>query len=134
MVLTHSCGPKLLPVFFFRMTMKWTKGHDELLVNEILLFEPYTYKEGTLEHGNIWNNIAESLNQVKQPAFSVTKRSVKDRYNLLASKHKKKRKDEERASGISPEDSELSKGLQQLEEMFEQADSEFTTLSNGKKN
>ena len=115
------------------MTIKWTKDHDELLVKEILSFEPYTYKEGTLERGNIWSNIAESLNQVKQPAFSVTKRSVRDRYNLLASKHKKKGKDEERASAISPEDNELSKGLQDLEERFEQADSEFTRLSNGKK-
>ena len=113
--------------------MKWTKDHDDLLVKEILLFEPYTYKEGTLERGNICSNIAESLNQVKQPAFSVTKRSVRDRYNLLASKHKKKRKNEERASGISPEDSELSKRLQDLEERFEQTDSEFTRLSNEKK-
>ena len=42
------------------MTMKWKKDHNEHLVKGILLFESYTYKEGTLEHGNIWSKIAVS--------------------------------------------------------------------------
>ena len=109
--------------------MKLSNNHDDLPVKEILLFEPHTYKHRTCRVTK--SSKATSIQLYEK--INHKKKSIRDRYNLLAAKHKKKRKNEERSSGISPEDSELSKGLQDLEERFEQADSEFAKLANWKK-
>ena len=62
--------------------MNWTTQHDDLLLREVLLVEPYQFKEKTKARGNAWNMIAADLNSIEHVTFHVTKRSVRDRYNL----------------------------------------------------
>ena len=46
--------------------------------------QPFKAKKGSPERGRIWNLVAESLNQIDKPKFKVNKRSVRERFNLLA--------------------------------------------------
>ena len=75
--------------------MRWTKDHDLILLKEILLFEPYSQKRGSPERGRVWEQIAESLNDQRE---------------------------EECASGISPEISEVDECLGDIIERFEERD------------
>ena len=89
--------------------MRWLQEHDMALMQEILVFEPWEYRHGSSERGNIWERISESLNSLKELQFQVNARSVRDRYKLLADKFKHKERDELNASGISPEVTDLDK-------------------------
>ena len=104
--------------------MKWTRKHDCLFVRELLLFEPWKYRKGTPERVEIWANIAASLKQVQDPKFKTDKRSVRDRFNKLIKDHKKKARDEQRASGIFPEQDEEDNALDDIVTMVEEAESE----------
>ena len=73
--------------------MLWTPQHDILLCREILLVEPYQHKPSTRERGQAWYTIAADLNCITEVNFSVTKRSVRDRFNLLVDKFKKQERD-----------------------------------------
>ena len=99
--------------------MEWTNIHDVLLCREILVVEPYTAKPRTNQRGQLWNKIAENLNKLAEPKFSVAQRSVRDRFKLLVDKFKKRMASEERGSGISPEMSELETPLEEIIELEE---------------
>ena len=94
--------------------MEWTYEHDVMFCKEVRLMQPFKAKKGSPERGRIWNLIAESLNQIDKPKFRVNKRSVKERFNLLAEKYKTKIRNEEKASGISPEITELDMLLEEI--------------------
>ena len=76
--------------------------HDEMLCREIT---------GTKKPGNHWNKkehccerkkrkeVAENLNQIEAVYFTVDKRAVRDRYNLLARELKTKSQKEEKKTG-----------------------------------
>ena len=51
--------------------MVWTRQHEEILVREIFTYEPYNYKSGTAQRGELWKLIAESLNTLEDPLFTV---------------------------------------------------------------
>ena len=82
--------------------------------------QPFKAKKGSPERGRIWNLIAESLNQIDKPKFKVNKRSVRERFNLLAEKYKTKIRNEEKASGISPEITELDMLLEEILALVEE--------------
>ena len=113
--------------------MLWTEEHDKMLIREIFLYEVWEYRHGSQERGQLWENIADSLNKLHNPQFRVTQRSVRDRFAALVKNHKAKKKEEDRASGISPEQSEVDDGMLQLIEHFDQADNEHGRLSEEKK-
>ena len=107
--------------------MEWKPECDILLLQEIIVSEPYNYKASTRERGKIWDEITETERLNASDAFAnklKQKRAVRDRYSLLAKKYKKKMTDEETASGISPEMSEMDKLLEQIIERFEESDRE----------
>ena len=105
--------------------MMWTNQHDILLCREIMLEEPYKFKHGSRERGQCWDKIANSLNSVEKPKFNVDQRSVRDHYMKLGKMHKRKMAAEERASGISPEHTELDEALQDIIERSEGAQDEL---------
>ena len=108
--------------------MNWTNRHDTLLLREILLYEPWSQRAGSVERGQIWKNIADSLNALSDPQFRVTDRSVRDHYKLLDKKYKKKINDENKATGIDvPEESELEQALRNAAEMFHDGDLKIET-------
>ena len=105
--------------------MEWKPELDELLLQEIIVSEPYMYKPFTRESGHMWEDIADRLN--KNPEFKnkiKQKRAIRDHYNLLAKKFQRKIAEEKKASGISPELSELEKLLEEIIEKFEEGERE----------
>ena len=87
--------------------MKWSTTHDELLMREILLFQPWEPKYASKERGQCWERISVSLNELKDVSFKVAQRSVQDRYQVLEKAFKKTRNEEEKASGINPVETDL---------------------------
>lgn len=96
--------------------MEWSDKHDITLCREVLVMEPYQYPYRSKERGDVWNNIAINLNGLDHPRFKVNKRSVRDRLTLLITKYKAKVREEENASGISCEESELDQALEEIVE------------------
>ena len=100
--------------------MIWTEAHDDFLVREILVVEPYRYKQGTVKRGEAWTQVSEILNAVEYPKFRVNQRGVRDRYTTLEKAFKKKMADEEKSSGtIPPELTDLEIGIREIIEKFE---------------
>ena len=106
---------------YSRKRMKRTNDHDIILLREILLFEPWNYKYGSKERGHCWERISESLNQLKDICFKVTQRSVQDHYQTLEKAYKKQRREEDKQSGISPEETEVDVALADIIERFEES-------------
>ena len=102
--------------------MKWTEEHETLMLRELMLVQPWQHRKGSVERGEDWENLAKSLNNIKEPKFRVSQRSVRDHYILLEKRFRRKNREEERASGISPEESELDELLQEIVEMFDESD------------
>ena len=92
-------------------------------------------REVERERAKLWEQIAMSLNSVSVPQFSVTLRSVRDRVNLvLIKKHKKKVAEENKASGITPDEpSEFELGMDEICEKAEAADRDQQVMSEEKK-
>ena len=53
---------KLLFYFSFSQQMRWTSGHDVMLLRKVLFLEPWKPKYGSQERGKVWEKIAISLN------------------------------------------------------------------------
>ncbi|XP_028412849.1 caldesmon-like [Dendronephthya gigantea] len=93
---------------------QWTEDHDILLCREILVCEPFYLKPRSQERGKTWDKIAQNLNMLHHPKFRVTSRSVRDRCSLLTAKRAQKLNDEEKASGIDVEETELDNLLEEI--------------------
>ena len=86
------------------------------ICQKILVLEPFKAKKGSIARGQIWDKIANNLNSLQHPQFRVTKRSVRERYTLLSDKFRAKMRDEEKASGIDTDLSDVEKALEEIEE------------------
>ena len=106
--------------FIFRQqVMAWTKQHDILLCREILHIQPWLHRHGSVERGQLWDEIAAVLNSLEKPGFKVTFRSVRDRYGLLVKKYKTKWNEEGKSSGTNPDYTELDGALMDLIQRFD---------------
>ena len=59
--------------------MEWKEEHDVLLCREILVSQPFKFKERTVERGKIWDEIANRLNncQTKIPCEqAISQRAI----------------------------------------------------------
>ena len=100
--------------------MQWSNEHDLVFVKELILYEPWRYRQGSLERGQIWKRISEALNSMEKPKFKVTDRSIRDHLNVLMKKFRKKENEERKASGIElDEESELDKAMRDIIELFD---------------
>ena len=103
--------------------MEWTQECDLLLLQEIVVSQPYKFKPSTRDRGQVWEGITARLNATELFHDRLrNKRAVRDRYQLLSKKFKNKMAEEERASGISPEMTETDKLLEQIVEQFEESE------------
>ena len=109
--------------------MKWTKEHDVLLGKEVMLFELWKYKLGSRETGNCLYRIAESLNQLQEPFFNMSQKSIRDRLKILERDLKRKDRFERNASGISPEKSEIDVIMEDYLERKEEQERESEKIS-----
>ena len=90
-------------------------------------------ERGSVERGQLWDEIAALLNSLEKPGFKVTFRSVRDRYGLLLKKYKTKWNEEGKSSGTNPDYTELDGALMDLIQRFDEADSERKRETNEKK-
>ena len=49
--------------------MRWLNEHGLILVRELLLFEPWRYRQRSVERRNVWKSINEALNAMEQPCL-----------------------------------------------------------------
>lgn len=117
----HICSP----IFIISVPMRWTEEHDIVLCREVLVAQPYQYRAKSAERGSAWTSIANELNAVQEIRFCVTQKAVRDRMKLLVERHKKKTREEESASGISPEESEIDEALDTIIELIDDAEQHF---------
>ena len=114
--------------------MDWKKQHDVLPYCEILICQPFKFKERTVERGKTWEEISKYLNTCETAKFRVNKRSVRERFKLIKKKFKRTIPQEETLSGIEVEPSlQLRQALEEicsLEESFpvEEKESKFHAI------
>ena len=69
----------------FRKPVVWSSFHDEMLFREIMVVDPFTEtKKSPVARGKKREEVAAKLHQIEALYFTVNKRAVRDRYNLLA--------------------------------------------------
>lgn len=96
--------------------MVWTDYHDILLCREILAKNPFQFKKSSTQRGQVWLEIATNLSCIREPKFKtdLDQRAVRERYNLLSTKLRRKLSSEEKASGIDPDMSEVEDMVEEL--------------------
>ena len=103
--------------------MVWTDLHDEMLCREIIGVDVFTgTKKGTVKRSEKWAEVVENLSAVECLHFKVDKRAVRDRNNLLQSNYCRKLKQEEKASGVAVEMSEVERALEFIMEKEDAAE------------
>lgn len=115
--------------------MSWTEEKDVLFCREILVSKLFNTKKSSPERGQVWNDIADKLCQLQQPIFRVNQKSVRDHYNKLVVGYKRKMRDELNASGISPEQNEIDKLLEEIveKEVAQEVEKENTDNENNRR-
>ena len=83
--------------------MKWSHKHDTLFGHELLSWELWKYPSGTRERRNCFEEICKILNNIKEPQFCVSQKSLRDHLKILERDCKVRKREAERGSGISPE-------------------------------
>ena len=114
--------------------MEWSLGNDVVLCTEIRVCEPYKFKKCSNDEGKIWTKLASVVNSNEEVKFHVSHTGVCERYQGLKAKYLEKIKDEEKASGISPEVTELDKLLKEIAEKESLAEPSRKRDSTMKKN
>ena len=79
----------LIPLRTRTKPMEWTVAHDVLLCREMLAINPFKAKRKTIQRTKMWETIVHHLEQIEEPSFKVSVRSIRDRYSLLAKKFRK---------------------------------------------
>ena len=104
--------------------MEWTAEHDVTLGREISLVNPFKNRKRSVERGTAWKQIASNLNASSNMKFAVSQGSVRVHLLLPQKKYRKKMRQEEHASGISPEKTELDKLIEEINDIDETAAAE----------
>eukprot|EP00794_Sanderia_malayensis_P019547 gene19547-21478_t len=104
--------------------MVWNQESDVALCREILVQEPYRFKTGSRERGQVWDSIAKALISSGHCRY-VDQRAVRDRFVRLEKTFKKKMALELRASGIDAEQSELDQAMEEIVERSHEAQEGF---------
>ena len=108
-----------------------TEEHDKLLCREILAVDPFTgTKKGTPQRGAKWSEVPDDLSHIDHPSFRLDARAVRERYKLLSEKLRKKVREEQKASGISTDMSEVENVL---ENIIEKEDAAYAEDAVGRK-
>ena len=114
--------------------MNWTFQHDVMLCREILVVEPFRCKHGSRERGQAWEKIVNFLNDIEHPKFNVHQRAVRDHFLKLERAYKKKMAQEERASGINTENTEVDDAMEDIVGKSQAAEEEQRKVDECKQN
>ncbi|XP_044166284.1 uncharacterized protein [Acropora muricata] len=108
-------------LFFLRKKQKvfrWKRHHNILFLKEVLSLEPYRFKNGSKERGEIWNQFASNLNGKPDSGLNTTQRGVRTQYDKLIEDFVQKEREEKKATGIDADYDELD---QLLNDTYERA-------------
>ena len=72
------------------------------------------FKKGSNERGRIWTQISQNLKSVAAVKFKVNQTVVGERFDLLIGRFRQQSKEEAKASGVSPEQTELGALLEEI--------------------
>ena len=114
--------------------MEWSARHDMGLCTEIVIIEPYKFKKGSNERGKLWTEVANNLNKLEEVQFRVNQRGVRERWEVLRLRYLERMRNEERASGISPDATELDSLIEEILEKEKLAESSRSEGEMVKKN
>ncbi len=78
----------------------WKAIHEDLLLQEVLLLEPFQYRQGSKERVASWTKIAEHLSGM---GMKARQRSVMEKFEKIVKDFKQKEAMEEQGSGIDVE-------------------------------
>lgn len=92
----------------------WSDEMDEVLLKEVILYEPYQFKCRTKESGNAWKAISESLSRFHPVFINIDSRACREWFTLLKTRRENELKLEEKASGISPDETEKNRALDEI--------------------
>lgn len=87
--------------------------------------QPFQYCPKSAERGSAWTSVAYELNAIQEIRFAVTQKAVRDRLKLLIERFKRKMREEETASGVCPEESQLDQALYNILEIMEEAEQQY---------
>ena len=93
--------------------------------------EPYS--ANSVQSGKLWQKIADNLNSVQGPHFSVNKRVVQQHIGILIQRFKRQEALELKESGMSPEHTELDAAVEQIIAVEESGDNELPKTIDEKK-
>ena len=103
--------------------MVWTEMHDLYLCKEIIALDPFTNtKKSTTKRREKWSEVVDTLLEVKSIHFKIGNRAIRERYNLISSKLRRKLKNEVKQSGIAPQMSECEQALEYIIEKEDAAE------------
>ena len=102
--------------------MSWTMDRDIIFCRQIMVSGLFDTKKSSVERGKVWEAVADKLCDIKETTFKVDQRAVRDHYKKLITRFKRKQKEEDLASGISPKDNELDSMLEEMLEREEAAE------------
>ena len=94
--------------------MEWSDKHDLALCLEASVRETYQHTFRSKERGDVWYQISVHLSGLDHTKFKVNKRSARNRLTMLITKHKAKMRQEEKASGITCEETKLDQALEEI--------------------
>ena len=112
--------------------MEWTSEHEILLCREVIAFELYTHKPGSKERGQCLDRISESLNSIEDLYFKVDQRSVRDKLKKLLKKYVHDKNEQEKASGIEVQHTEMDDLLLEIYELQQQCEKDAAAASEEK--
>ncbi|XP_033095916.1 uncharacterized protein LOC117100359 [Anneissia japonica] len=115
-----------------RKRVVWNDSKDISLLKEMIVTNPFSYKERTRERGQMWQSVASNLNAMWE-TDKTDSRGYREQYNLLKTKHVKKMNKEEKASGISPKETEVDKAMEELVNLEKESETSSLPSDNIKK-
>ena len=80
--------------------------------------EPYRFKKGSKERGEIWNQLPSNLNGIPDSGFNTTQHGLRTQYDKLIEDFVQKEREEKKATGIDADYDELD---QLLNDTYERA-------------
>lgn len=97
----------------------WKAMHEELLLREVLVLEPFKYRQGSKDRGATWTQIAKKLSEM---GMKASQRSVREQFEKLVKEFKRKETIEEQESGIDAEYTERDRTMIDILERMHECD------------
>lgn len=101
-------------LFLQILIMMWTDHKNELLLREIIPFEPFIFNPYTKECDNAWNMIAENPNQLDSKQIKTNQRAFYEIFEILKTCFEGKTAEQLKVSGIAAENEELVDALEDV--------------------